>query len=310
MSPASLGQRGNGRTVILSGTTRYVRGGARIDCRPQYMTTPDVATRIHYCRSDPGTIQAADSPGTPRFDRIGRLDERLDVVEMAGVHGEYRVRLLPGVRAGGLRGQMYKIGVQSDNRISVFFRPTPALGRPPIRRAGRRRRRIFLAANHLGPDARLTSVGIDEENAPLARDVANHFAGHYLAQCPNRATPSGTVRQSARNFWNVVRFRRACFGTMCFSSGRFPAQCRFCGAISGTMSIARDYKSDKVNFETRFRRDLRPKRKTICASEPLARPPSSVETPVCRPMRRTPSAAAHACWEAGGGGLVVVQETT
>ena len=261
---------------------------------------------------------AAQRPRGRNGRRAKAAASPLSLRERVGVRGgreSLRVSRSPRLpvacaNRGGCAAKCLRSTWNPPARIPFFFRPTPALGRPPIRRAGRRRRRIFLADNHFGPDTRLTSVDIDGRNAPLARGVANHFAGHYLAQCPNRATPSGTVRQSARTFWKIVRFRRARFGTMCFSSGRFPAQCRFCGAISGTMSIARDYKSDKVNFETRFRRDLRPKRKTKCASEPLARPPSSVETPVCRPMRRTPSAAAHACWEAGGGGLVVVQETT
>jgi hypothetical protein len=78
---------------------------------------------------------------------------------------------------------MYQIGVRFLGRISVFFRPPSPLGHPPTDRAVRRHPRIFFASKQLGPDARVTSVGIDEKNAPLARGGADQLAGRYLTQC-------------------------------------------------------------------------------------------------------------------------------
>jgi hypothetical protein len=73
-------------------------------------------------------------------------------------------------------------------------------------------------------------------------------------------------------------FFRAIHGTKSFS-----------GAICATMSSSRDYTRHNFSFETRFRRASASKRRNVRRPKPLSCRPSSVETPVCRLIRRTPA---------------------
>ena len=121
-----------------------------------------------------------------------------------------------GASAGGLRGQMCQINPQSPNRNSFFSCPTPAFGHRRTGRAGQGRRRIFLAANHLGPTRRLDECRNRRKKAPLARGGLCQLAGQILAECPKRPTQSGTLRQSARNSWSTDHFRATLFGGSSF----------------------------------------------------------------------------------------------
>jgi hypothetical protein len=87
----------------------------------------------------------------------------------------------------------------------------------------------------------------------------------------------GALSAFERHFSAQGPFFRAIFGTISLS-----------GAILGTMSLARYYKSNNFIFETRFQRTLVSKAEKRCRPAPLACPPSSVEMPVCRLVRRTP----------------------
>ena len=170
---------------------------------------PDELPTVRFAlppRPHPQRSSTAWAPSGPRHQRqVGRARGR-------------------SASAGGLCGQMYEIGTRSRNRNSFFFGPAPAFGHPPIVRAGRRRRPIFLAANQLGPDARLTSVGRGGRNTPLARGGTSLMAGRNPTQCPKRPTQSWTLCQSARNSWHIDHFER-----------HFSTQCPFCRAISDAM---------------------------------------------------------------------------
>jgi hypothetical protein len=128
---------------------------------------------------------------------------------------------VPGPEPGGLRGQMSWIDAKSSGANSLFFTIRGMNHIPRMARAGRRRRPIFFADNHLGRHARLTSVGIDEKNAPLTRDGMDFSAGRYLAQCPKGPTPMETLLQSAGNSPSTVCFRATRFCTLSFFQGDF-----------------------------------------------------------------------------------------
>jgi hypothetical protein len=122
-------------------------------------------------------------------------------------------------------------------------------------RAGRGRRPIFFAANHLGPDARLTSVAVEGKKPRwqgMAWSISLVDTWHNVQsqrqklrpRSNPRAIPGALIAFEA-HFSAQCPFFRAIFGTMSFS-----------GAIPGTMSVARYYKSNNFIFETRFQRTL------------------------------------------------------
>ena len=150
-----------------------------------------------------------------------------------------------GVSAGGLRGQMYEIGVQSRNRISFFFRPTPAFGHPPVVRAVRCHRPKFFAFNHLGPARRLDECRNRREKRPADKGRDMSF----------RRTLSGTMFKTNDTIW-IVAPKRAQFQEhgllssdiflnnvhfpgrfleQCPISRRFLRQCPCCTTMSDAM---------------------------------------------------------------------------
>jgi hypothetical protein len=142
---------------------------------------------------------------------------------------------------------MNPIGATSFVKNSFFFSPSPALGHLSARRAGGRRRPIFLGENQLGPDARLTSVAVEGKKPPPARDPVDDFVGHYPAQCQERATQMPTALQTARTFWNTVEFRATLLATKSFFQGdscgnvgfplRFLRPCHVCATIKAATSV-------------------------------------------------------------------------
>ena len=122
---------------------------------------------------------------------------------------------------GGPSGRNSSDHCETDRRVFPFFRPAAAFGRPSNARAGHRRRPNFLAAKHFGKRCGLTSVEIGEKRLPLTRDGMDRLTERFLEQCPNEATQSGILRQSARQSWNADCFRVTHSGPMFFLQGTF-----------------------------------------------------------------------------------------
>jgi hypothetical protein len=204
---------------------------------------------------------------------------------------------------------MLQTTVQSKNRNPLFFTRRGMNPVPRMVNAGCRRRPIFLAANHLGPDARLTSVGI-EGKSPADKgwawilwpvDIWRNAQKdrHQLSPAANHGAIPGALITFAAHFLAEGPFSRAISGTRSFS-----------GAILGTMPSLRYYNRHIFSFETRFRPALASKRKNVRRPKPPACPPSWVETPVCGSMRRRPCSARRVRCEAGRGGLKDMHKTT
>jgi hypothetical protein len=150
---------------------------------------------------------------------------------------------------------MRQTDVQWPGANSLFFTTRGMSCIPRMVSAGRRCRPIFFAANHLGPDARLTSVGIDGKKprwqgaawsiSPVDTWHSVQSQRHKLGPRSNpRAIPGALITFEA-HFSAQAPFFRAIFGTSSFSR-----------AIPATMSLARYYKSNNFIFETRFQRAL------------------------------------------------------
>jgi hypothetical protein len=114
---------------------------------------------------------------------------------------------------------MCQITAQSPGRISLFFTIRGINCIPRMVSTGRRRRPIFLADSHLGQDARLTSVGIEERTPREYGMRFDDFARRYLAQCPKRPTQAETPLQSARSSRSTDCFRATHFGNLSFLQG-------------------------------------------------------------------------------------------
>jgi hypothetical protein len=142
-----------------------------------------------------------------------------------------------GCQPGGLWAEMCQIAVQSKNRNSFFFTRWGMSRIPRIVPAGRRRRPIFFADNHLGQDAGLTSVGIDGKTprwqgvtwsiSPVDTWHNVQSQRHKVRLRSNpRAIPGARIAFEA-HFSAQGPFFRAIFGTSSFSR-----------AIAATMSLA------------------------------------------------------------------------
>ena len=91
-----------------------------------------------------------------------------------------------------------------------------------------------------------------------------------------RAIPGALVIFEA-HFTPQSPFSRAIFAAMLFS-----------GAVPPTIASLRCYNGHNGQAKTASSTDLLQNVKKACSPTPLSCPPSSVETPVCRRIRRTP----------------------
>ncbi len=163
-----------------------------------------------------------------RLKELASLTLRVTITHPARrSSGPRIIRVSPGGHAGprnpprgrpaGRRAEMCQITAQSSGRISLFFTSGGIDGILRTAPVGRRRRPIFFAANHLGRDSRLTSVGVEETKS-------------RRAGCTGLVWPTlpGTKSFPPGHFWQkVLSFRRVV------------ARSPFFQAIGGTTSVFR-----------------------------------------------------------------------
>ena len=238
---------------LPSATTDVLPGRQDLLACPRRFLSPDYSWANTSPKRERGTANGLPSlarrasvehvaPGSGVHELSGPEPRRRWATRRAGPYAAVRAR-------GGCAAKCVRLACDPPTGFPFFFRPPPAFGHPPIRRAGPGRRHIFLADNRLGPAAGLTSVGIGEQEAPLARGGMDQFAGRYLTQCPKRTTQTETLRQSARNFRNLDDFRATVFGGSSFLPRgiwhevlfplRFPRRCPTCATITGEMSLGK-----------------------------------------------------------------------
>jgi hypothetical protein len=213
------------------------------------------------------------------------------------------------VSPGGLSGQKYQRTGRSTNRNCFFFTMRGIGFVPRMVHVVDRRRPIFFADNHLGREARLTSVGIEGKTPhwqgmgltirPV--DIRHNVQSERrkLRPCSNPRRLSGAVFIPSGVYYHSV-----------FFSGRFVRESPFSGAIFRATSLLGDNIRHHFRVETRFRRDFAPRLKIACRSDPLSCRPSSVEMPVCGVIRRTPCPVPRAPCNLRRGGLTCLQEMT
>jgi hypothetical protein len=135
---------------------------------------------------------------------------------------------------------MYPIGATYSGANSLFFTIRGIEAIPRMVHAGYRRRSIFFADDHLGREARFTSVGIEGKTP--------HWQGTGLAigpvdiwhnvqsgrrkrrLCSKPRLLSGQLSVSSGDNWQKVLF-----------PGRFVRRIPFCGAIFRATPFLSDY---------------------------------------------------------------------
>jgi hypothetical protein len=133
---------------------------------------------------------------------------------------------------------MSSIDVKSSGANSFFFTIWGIDPLPRMVHAAGRRRPIFFADNHLGRDARFTSVGIERkmphwQGMGLAIGSVDSWHNvqserRKLTRCSNPRPLSGVLFIPSGDYWENAVF-----------SGRFMRQSFFCSAISDTISFFR-----------------------------------------------------------------------